>query len=69
MHPVLLTLLPFDTIPIRFLEKRTVSFSSFETLSHIEGADARRAVIMRLQTMWRLCSLFCLEIVQERHAG
>ena len=36
-HPALLTFLPFDTIPIRFLEKLTVSFSSFGILSHMEG--------------------------------
>ncbi|MCI7096954.1 MAG: hypothetical protein MR939_07160, partial [Clostridiales bacterium] len=47
--PVLLTLLPFDTIPIHFLEKLTVSFSSFGILSHMEGGNASRAVIERLQ--------------------
>ncbi|MCI7096970.1 MAG: hypothetical protein MR939_07250, partial [Clostridiales bacterium] len=47
--PVLLTLLPFDTIPIHFLEKLTVSFSSFGILSHMEGGNASRAVIERLR--------------------
>ncbi|MGN0351173.1 MAG: hypothetical protein ACI4ES_05925, partial [Roseburia sp.] len=47
-HPALLTFLPFDTIPICFLEKFTVSFSSFGILSHMEGGDARRVVIERL---------------------
>ena len=48
-HPVLLILLPFDTISIRLLEKLTVSFSSFGILSHRRGGDARRAIIERLR--------------------
>ena len=43
-----LTLLPFDIIPFRFLEKLTVSFSSLGILSHMEGRDARWTVIERL---------------------
>ena len=47
-HPAQLILLPFDTIPVLFLEKLTVSFSRFGILSHGCAGDARRWVIERL---------------------
>ena len=47
-HPAPLILLPFDTIPVLFLEKLTVSFSRFGILSHGCAGDARRWVIERL---------------------
>ena len=50
-HPAQLILLPFDTIPVWFLEKLTVSFSRFGILSHGCTGDARRAVVERLHNI------------------
>ena len=48
-HLARLILLPFDTIPVSFLEKLTVSFSRFGILSHGCAGDARRVVVERLR--------------------